>query len=133
MSELTLETSPGDAVVRFSIAKRFHCDPDASSTGVMLSVRGEVKGLAGYVAMERVTGTLGDRSGSFALQHSATMDRNRPTLGVTIVSDSGTSGLAGLSAALAASQLVEDLYELHARKRGAVLSSLGGLTRLMMG
>ena len=95
--QLTPETSAGDAVGRFSITKRFHGDLDASSTGSMLSVHGEVKGSAGYVAMERVTGTLGDRTGSFALQHGGTMDRGRPTLGVTIVPDSGTADLAGIS------------------------------------
>ena len=94
--ELTPD-SPGDVVGRFSITKRFHGGLDASSTGAMLSVHGEVKGSAGYVAMERVTGTLGDRSGSFALQHSGTMDRDRPALSVTIVPDSGTADLAGIS------------------------------------
>ena len=95
--ELAPETSPGDPIGRFSITKRFHGDLEASSTGAMLTVHGEVKGSAGYVAMERVTGTLGDRTGSFALQHSGTMDHSRPTLAVTIVPDSGTAGLAGIS------------------------------------
>jgi hypothetical protein len=47
--------------------------------------------------MERVTATLHGRRGSFALQHSGTMDRGAPTLSVSVVPDSGTDGLTGLS------------------------------------
>ncbi len=63
----------------------------------MLSAMGHVKGSAGYVAMELVTGTLAGREGSFALQHSGTMDRGRPSLSLTVVPDSGTGALAGLA------------------------------------
>ncbi len=94
--EVVPQTSPEDAVGRFSLSKRFHGGLDASSTGEMLSVRTEVEGSAGYVALERVTGTLNGRYGSFALQHSGTMDRNRPALSVTVVPDSGTGDLAGM-------------------------------------
>ena len=52
---------------------------------------------AGYVAMERVTATLQGRSGSFALQHSGTMDRGTPSLSISVVPDSGTDGLTGIS------------------------------------
>ena len=57
---------------RMSIDKRFNGDLDATSKGEMLSAMTEVKGSAGYVAIERVTGTLQGRSGSFVLQHSGT-------------------------------------------------------------
>jgi len=70
---------------------------EATSKGVMLSAMTEVKGSAGYVALERVTGTLHGRSGSFILQHSATMDRGKPQLSITVVPDSGTGQLAGLT------------------------------------
>ena len=63
----------------------------------MLSAMTEVKGSAGYVAMERVTGTLHGRSGSFVLQHSGTMTRGAPQMSVTVVPDSGTGQLAGLA------------------------------------
>ena len=82
---------------RLSIDKRFHGDLDATSKGEMLSAATPVKGSAGYVAIERVRGTLGGRRGGFTLQHSGTMTRGAPTLTVTIVPDSGTEGLAGLS------------------------------------
>jgi hypothetical protein len=58
---------------------------------------GSVKGSAGYVAMERVTGTLKGRTGSFVLQHSGTMTRGAPQLSVTVVPDSGTGQLTGLA------------------------------------
>lgn len=88
----------GDPTVgRMSIDKQFHGDLEATSKGQMLAVQGEVKGSAGYVAMERVTGALASRQGAFALQHTGTMDRGVPGLSVTVVPDSGTGELAGLS------------------------------------
>ncbi len=86
-----------DAMVGImSIAKQFHGPLQATSSGHMLAVGTEVKGSAGYVAMERVTGSLDGRAGSFALQHSGSMDRGNPTLSVTVVPDSGIGELAGL-------------------------------------
>jgi len=67
----------------------------------MLSVMGEVKGSAGYVAIERVDGTLAGRSGSFVLQHHGIMDRGNGRLTVTVVPDSGTGQLEGISGAMA--------------------------------
>jgi hypothetical protein len=88
----------GDPTVgRMSIEKQFHGDLEATSKGQMLAVQGEVKGSAGYVAMERVTGTLSGRTGSFALQHTGTMNRGVPEQSVTVVPDSGTGELAGIS------------------------------------
>ena len=63
----------------------------------MLAVSGDVKGSAGYVAMEHVSGTLQGRQGTFVLQHSGTMTRGVGQLAVTVVPDSGTAELAGLS------------------------------------
>jgi hypothetical protein len=57
----------------------------------------ETKGSAGYVAIERVSGALKGRSGSFALQHTGTMNRGVPQLSVTVVPDSGTGELVGLA------------------------------------
>jgi len=63
----------------------------------MLSAMSNVKGSAGYVAIERVTGALKGRSGSFVLQHNAIMTRGKPKLNIIVVPDSGTGQLAGLS------------------------------------
>jgi hypothetical protein len=82
---------------RMSLEKRFHGELQATSAGEMLSVGTEIAGSAGYVAMERVNGTLHGRTGSFALQHSGTMKRGEPQLSVTVVPDSGTGQLVGLA------------------------------------
>ena len=92
------EENVGDASVgRMSIEKQFFGDLDATSKGQMFAVRTEVSGSAGYVAMERVVGTLQGRKGSFALQHSGTMTRGEKQLSVSVVPDSGTEQLKGLS------------------------------------
>ena len=80
-----------------SIDKQFHGDLEAVSKGTMLTAMTAVKGSAGYVAIEHVTGTLAGRAGSFALQHTGTMTRGAPQLGVNVVPDSGTEELAGLA------------------------------------
>jgi hypothetical protein len=82
---------------RMSLDKQFHGELQASSAGEMLSVGTEVAGSAGYVAIERVKGTLHGRTGSFALQHSGTMTRGEPQLSVTVVPDSGTGQLVGIA------------------------------------
>jgi hypothetical protein len=80
-----------------SLDKQFHGDLEATSKGEMLSAGTAVKGSAGYVAMEHVSGTLHGKSGTFVLQHSGTMARGTPQLSVTVVPDSGTGQLAGLA------------------------------------
>ena len=85
---------------RMSIDKRFQGDLEGASKGQMLGVRTAVGGSAGYVAMERVVGTLAGRAGSFVLQHSSTMKRGAPTQSITVVPDSGTEGLAGLAGSM---------------------------------
>ncbi len=84
-------------VGKFSLDKQFHGDLEGTSKGEMLAIATAVPGSAGYVAMERVTGTLSGRSGTFALQHTGTMTRNAPELSVTIVPDSGTGQLESLA------------------------------------
>ena len=85
------------SVGRMSIEKQFFGDLDATSKGQMFAVRTEISGSAGYVAMERVVGTLQGRKGSFALQHSGTMTRGEKQLSVSVVPDSGKDELTGLS------------------------------------
>jgi hypothetical protein len=87
-------------VGRMTLDKTFHGDLEASSIGQMIAVRTPTEGSAGYVAMERVTGTLGGKKGSFALQHFGTMNRGKQHLRIEIVPDSGTDGLAGISGTL---------------------------------
>ena len=82
---------------RLTIDKRFQGDLEGISKGEMLALQTEVKGSAGYVALERVSGKLKGRAGSFVLQHSATMSRGEPDSEITVVPDSGTGELRGLS------------------------------------
>ena len=99
--KLTPQTSdrqPEDAALgRMWLDKEFHGNLEAASHGQMLTAMTDVKGSAGYVAIERVRGTLGGRTGSFILQHAGTMTRGAPSLTITVVPDSGTEELAGLS------------------------------------
>jgi len=93
-------TAENAKLARMSIDKQFHGDLDAASRGEMLSAMGEVDGSAGYVAIERVSGTLDGRSGSFVLQHNATMTRGKPYLNIIVVPDSGSGELSGLAGAM---------------------------------
>jgi hypothetical protein len=86
-----------EALARMTVDKQFHGDLEGASKGQMLAVRTAVKDSAGYVAIERVTGTLSGRTGTFLLQHSGIMNRGEPQLTITVVPDSATEQLAGLS------------------------------------
>jgi Protein of unknown function (DUF3224) len=82
---------------RMSLDKQFHGDLEARSKGEMIAAGTEVQGSGAYVAMERVTGVLKGRKGSFVLYHTGIMTRGVPHLSVTVVPDSGTEELKGLS------------------------------------
>ncbi|HEY5027991.1 MAG TPA: DUF3224 domain-containing protein [Candidatus Angelobacter sp.] len=88
----------GDAALgRMTIDKELHGDLEGTSKGQMLTGMTDVKGSAGYVAIEKVTGTLKGRSGTFILQHTGTMNRGALQLTITVVPDSGTGQLTGLA------------------------------------
>ena len=81
-----------------SLDKQFHGDLNAAAKGEMITAAGlAVKESAAYSAVERVTGTLHGKKGSFALQHTGIMDRGKPSLAITVVPDSATGELAGLT------------------------------------
>ena len=86
----------GSTLARYSLDKQYHGDLEGTAKGTMLAAGTEVKGSAGYVAMERVTGTLKGRSGSFVLQHSGTMAHGESQLSITVVPDSGSGQLVGM-------------------------------------
>jgi len=86
---------------RMTIDKEFTGDLVATSQGQMLSAMSPVQGSAGYVALERVSGTLHGRPGTFVLQHTGLMDRGAPSLSIVVVPDSGTDELTGLAGTLA--------------------------------
>lgn len=91
------DKAEGSTIARWSGTKKFHGDLEGTSDVQMLGASTNVKGSAGYVAMERVTGTLNGRQGSFVLQHSGTMAHGALQLSVTVVPDSGTGELAGIA------------------------------------
>ena len=86
---------------RFTLDKQFHGDLEATSRGQMLTGGTAVKGSAGYVAVERVTGTLNGKRGSFVLMHRGTMRGGSFDLSVIVVPDSGTDELTGISGKMA--------------------------------
>ena len=94
------EKSDDTTIGRLSLDKQFHGELEGTSKGQMLGVQTAVKGSAGYVAMERVTGTLAGRTGTFVLQHSGTMTHGALQLSITVVPDSGTGQFTGLAGSM---------------------------------
>jgi len=90
----------GAGIGRMSIDKRFHGDLDATSQGEMISFRTAEPTSAGYVAIERVTGTLHGRKGSFVLQHNTTAKRGVAKQSIQVLPDSGTGELVGLAGSM---------------------------------
>lgn len=82
---------------RMTIDKQLEGDLVGVGKGQMLTAMTPIEGSAGYVAIERVTGTLHGRAGSFVFQHTGTMDRGAQSLSITVVPGSGTGALAGIS------------------------------------
>ncbi len=92
------DTDATASIGRVSIKKQFKGDLEATSSVEMIGARSiELKGSAGYVAIERVVGTLHGRSGSFVLQHSGTMTRGKGELTVSVVPDTGSAELKGIA------------------------------------
>lgn len=107
------DTTLGPGFTRYSARKELQGDLTGTSSGEMLGAQTPVKDSAGYVALERVTGTLQGRTGSFVLQHSGTMAHGALALAITIVPDSGTDQLTGISGTMAIKIVGKDhFYEL---------------------
>jgi len=106
--EVQVKPLPGDekveglSVGRLSLAKQFKGDLEGTSKGEMTTTGTTVQGSAGYVAIERVSGSLGGRSGSFVLLHQGTMKSGGDfKLSIVVVPDSGTEGVTGLAGSMA--------------------------------
>ena len=92
------ENSDDPGLGRMLLDKQYHGDLEATGKGQMLFAGNPgAKGSGGYVAIEKVTGTLQGRNGSFVLQHTGTMNRGAQQLNISVVPDSGTGQLAGLA------------------------------------
>lgn len=96
--ELQSASPQADAAVigRRSLEKNFHGDLEAAGSGEMLSVMTAVDGSMAYVALEKVSGTLAGKQGSFILQHASQMVRGQPFQSIRVVPDSATGDLLGL-------------------------------------
>jgi len=94
------DKSDDKSLGRMTIDKQWHGDLEGTSKGQMLTGGDVTKGSAGYVAIEKFTGMLNGRKGTFILQHSATMTRGEGQLTINVVPDSGTDQLAGLTGKL---------------------------------
>jgi hypothetical protein len=90
----------GSPLGRLSIDKQFHGDLEATGKGEMLTAGTAIKNSAVYVAVERVTGTLHGKTGTFALHHTGIMNRGAQSLTITVVPDSGTGELTGITGTL---------------------------------
>ncbi|MEK8052064.1 DUF3224 domain-containing protein [Ideonella sp. DXS22W] len=90
------DTADGNALGEMRLDKRFSGDLSGTGAGRMLTALTTTQGSAGYVAIERFTGSLHGLSGSFVFQHSGSMDRTTRQLSITVVPDSGTGELSGL-------------------------------------
>jgi hypothetical protein len=96
--KLTPQTDNLDPTLgRMTIEKEIHGDLEATSKGQMLTASTDVKGSGVYVAIERVTGKLNGRTGSFAMHHTGIMVNGTPRLEIKVVPDSGTGELTGIS------------------------------------
>jgi uncharacterized protein DUF3224 len=103
LSPLDLSVQGLDGVIlsRRSIDKQFKGALEAISKGEMLSAMTAVKGSAGYVAVEQVSGALGGKKGSFVLQHFGIMENGANRLILEVVPNSGLGELSGLAGKMA--------------------------------
>jgi Protein of unknown function (DUF3224) len=85
---------------RMTIDKQFAGDLVATSKGQMLTGMGNIQGSAAYVAIERVSGTLNGKHGSFVFHHTGVMSRGSQSLAIVIAPDSGTDELTGISGSM---------------------------------
>jgi hypothetical protein len=95
------DKTSGSTLGRLALAQQIHGDIEGDSTGEMLTAMTPVQGSAGYVAIERVTGLLHGKAGTFVLLHRGLMQAGKFDLGITIVPDSADGDLTGLAGTLA--------------------------------
>ncbi|MFZ5890426.1 MAG: DUF3224 domain-containing protein [Myxococcota bacterium] len=95
--ERPYDSAEGVSLARIAIKKQFRGDLVGTSNGHMLSATGVIPGSAGYVAIERVTCKLKGKSGSFVLQHSGRITHGQGELAFSVVPDTGTRELTGLT------------------------------------
>ena len=99
---------------RMLLDKRYAGALAAEGKGQLLSAVTDTEGSAAYVAIERITGTVHGKHGSFVIQHTGTMRAGERQLSIRIVPDSGTGELAGISGTMAIRmEGSKHFYDLH--------------------
>lgn len=111
--EIKPASPAGAPVTRMTLQKRWHGDVEGTSEGEMLSYGSPAAGNAGYVALERVTGSVKGRAGSFALQQSGTLAGGKADMTVTVVPGSGTGALVGLTGSMTVDPAAGHAYVLR--------------------
>ena len=94
------DATAATSIARYSLDKVYRGDLEGASAGEMMGAGNVAAGIAGYVAVEEVTGILHGKTGSFALQHSSTMDGGKYEMNIRVVPGSGTGELEGIAGAL---------------------------------
>ena len=91
-------------IARLTSDKTWHGDFEGVSHGEMITGSTASTGSMAYVAIERMTGRLNGRQGSFTFSHRATMMKgDAPSAGelsVMVIPKSGTGELTGLTGSL---------------------------------
>lgn len=106
----------GSTLGRLALDKQFSGELEAVGKGEMLTATTDTKGSAAYVAMERISGTLKGRKGSFVVHHNGVMSGGAQQLAIAIVPDSGSGELAGISGTMSIKVTGgEHFYELSYR------------------
>ena len=101
--EVNIEPEPpfleqdGVSLSRNNVSKRFSGEMAGDSRAQMTAAYTATPGSAGYVAIEHFSGSVHGKEGSLTFQHNGIMDRGEAKLAVTVVPDSGTGELEGVS------------------------------------
>src|ERR1700729_2260994 len=87
------EAIAATSIARYSLDKVYRGELEGASAGEMMGAGNPATGTAGYVAIEQITGTLHGKNGSFALQHSSSMNNGNFDMNIRVVPGSGTGEL----------------------------------------
>jgi hypothetical protein len=91
------ESTPDAPVARMLLYKEFRGDLAAIAHGEMIAAHEPLTGAGVYVAIDRVTGTLHGKGGSFLIAHRGIRNADAQELSIVIVPGSGTGQLAGIT------------------------------------
>ena len=94
----TIDDRDGVSLTRTRVTKTFTGDLEGASVAELL-MAGAPNDSAAYVGFERIEGKLNGRAGSFILHHNAVSAYGEQSATWTIMANSGTGELQGISGA----------------------------------